>query len=936
MRTPAALTSGARAWQFSPAMSADETLPADPTQTDSGTEFAKVYVPVEVEGPLYSSWRERGLFSPKEGEGEHFTVALPPPNVTGRLHMGHALTATIEDTLVRWHRMRGFRALWLPGTDHAGIATQVMVERDLAKEGKSRVEIGREAFLERTWKWKEAHGGMIDRQHELLGASLDWTRYRFTMDEVSSRAVREAFVRLHEEGLIYRDYRLINWDWGSQTALSDLEVEHVEQMGKLWHIAYPIEGSDEKVVVATTRPETMLGDTAVAVHPDDDRYKHLIGQQVVLPLTGRRIPIIADDILVKIGFGTGAVKVTPAHDLNDFETGKRHSLELIQVIGLDGKLCAPAPEKYIGMSVKSARKAVLADLEAEGWLVDTQDHKLSIGVSQRSGEIVEPLPSHQWFIDTRPLAEPAIAAVREGRTKIYPEHRSADYFRWMENIRDWCISRQLWWGHRIPAWYCDACGHISVAREDPSACQSCGSTALRQDEDVLDTWFSSGLWPLSTLGWPAENNELAKFYPTSLLETGWDILFFWVARMMMFGIHFAGDVPFRTIYLHSMVLGEDGQKMSKTKGNVIDPVELVDQYGADALRFYLATMAGQDAGIVFSRARVEGYRNFCNKLWNAARFADMKLSGLDRDRWQAEVFPVGAAAKLDALSLADRWILARAEHLAIDFHGHLDNWRLDLAAHAAYQFVWHELCDWYLELAKRRLADDADPIERHATQGTLAAVFDMVLRVLHPMIPFITEAIWLRLPRLAGAGESLMVAAWPVVEGKVWGLIGDPALAQAEADIERMIAIVTTHRMLKAESKISPAKPVDVVIRSEDAEVRASLLRIRESTEFVGRMRSLKLLEPGEALVRESAVALAGEVEVALPLAGLVDFDEERKRLAKEIDKKTKEQAAMAKKLDNAGFVERAPAEVVAKERVRLAELGEELRKQQALLERLG
>jgi valyl-tRNA synthetase len=506
----------------------------------------------------------------------------------------------------------------------------------------------------------------------------------------------------------------------------------------------------------------------------------------------------------------------------------------------------------------------------------------------------------------------------------------------MENIRDWCISRQLWWGHRIPAWYCDACGHISVAREDPSACQACGSSKLRQDEDVLDTWFSSGLWPLTTLGWPADDNELPEFYPTSLMETGWDILFFWVARMMMFGIHFAGDVPFRNVYLHSMVLGEDGQKMSKTKGNVIDPVEMIDQYGADALRFYLCTMAGQDAGIVFSRARIEGYRNFCNKLWNAARFADMKLAGVDRDRWNAEVFPPGQAPRLEGLAIADRWILARAERLAVEFHAHLDGWRLDLAAHAAYQFVWHELCDWYLELAKARLSDGADPAERHATQGTLAAVFDMVLRVLHPMIPFITEALWQRLPRLAGEQAGLMIAPWPLVEGRVWGVLADPTVVQAEQDIERLIAIVGAHRMLKAESKVSPAKPVDVLVRTDDPALREALLRIRESAEFVGRMRSLRVLEIGEALVRESASAVAGAVEVALPLAGLVDFAEERKRLAKEIDKKTKELAALGKKLDNPGFVERAPADVVAKERARQTELGEELRKQQALLERLG
>jgi len=911
----------------------------------SEQEFAKVYDPAQVEARWYARWREQGLFRPSEGDAPHFTVVLPPPNVTGRLHMGHALTATIEDTLVRWHRMRGFRALWLPGTDHAGIATQVMVERDLAaKEGKSKYEIGREAFLERIWTWKDEHGGIIDRQHESLGASLDWSRYRFTMDEVSSRAVREAFVRLHEQGLIYRDYRLINWDWGSSTAVSDLEVEHEEVEGSLWHIAYPVIGSDERLVVATTRPETMLGDTAVAVHPEDDRYQHLIGKRVQLPLTGREIPIVGDDILVKIGFGTGAVKVTPAHDPNDFETGKRHGLELIQIIDFAGNIQAPAPARYVGMSVQQARQAVLADLEAEGLLVETKAHTLSIGKSQRSGVIIEPLPSHQWFVRVEPLARPALEAVRNGDTVIYPEHRTADYYRWMENIRDWCISRQLWWGHRIPAWHC-ACGHITVAREDPSACAKCGSAEIRQDEDVLDTWFSSGLWPLTTLGWPAEDNELEQFYPTSLMETGWDILFFWVARMMMFGIHFTGQVPFRTVFLHSMVLGEDGQKMSKTKGNVVDPVELVDRYGADALRFYLCTMAGQDAGIVFSRARVEGYRNFCNKLWNAARFASMKLEGLDLDAWRAEI--LDGQDGLAKLSIADRWILARALGLAESFAGQLGHWRLDLAAHGAYQFVWHELCDWYLELAKRRLGDEADPAERRATQGTLATVFDLVLRVLHPMIPFITEEIWQRLPHVQDS-DSLMTAAWPMVAGegetrtlagpvaKIGAILADPRVAEAAQDVERLIAVVTSHRMLKAESKISPAKPVEVLVRAVDPELLASLERIRESAEFVGRMQRLTVLGADAELPRQCSVAVVAGVEVGLPLAGLVDLDEERKRLAKDIDKKTKELAGIDKKLQNAGFLERAPAEVVAKERLRQAELRDSLSKQQALLDRLG
>ena len=570
-------------------------------------ELPSAYDPSTVESRLYAHWRDAGYFKPDaDPDRPPFTIVLPPPNVTGRLHMGHALTATIEDCVLRWRRMNGHATLWLPGTDHAGIATQVMVERKLAKEGTSRLEVGREKFLEETWAWKEEHGGIIDKQHEALGASLDWSRYRFTMDEVSSKAVREAFCRLYDEGLIYRAYRLINWDWGSMTALSDLEVEHVERDSSLWHIAYPVEGSDKTLTVATTRPETMLGDTAVAVHPEDPRYKDLIGKHVVLPIVGRKIPIVGDAILVDMEFGTGAVKVTPAHDPNDFETGKRHDLDLICVIGLDGKMNDDAPEAFRGMPVDQARKAVVAALDEEGALVKTEPYKLSVGVSQRSGKVVEPLPSTQWFVKVGPLAEPALAAVKEGRTTIVPEHRTADYYRWMENIHDWCISRQLWWGHRIPAWHCGDCDHITVSRTDPDACGGCGGKSLSQDEDVLDTWFSSGLWPLTTLGWPEDTEDLRRFYPTALMETGWDILFFWVARMMMFGIHFGGDVPFRTVFLHSMVLGEDKQKMSKTKGNVVDPIKLIDEFGADALRFYLCTMAGQDQGIVFSEARVAG------------------------------------------------------------------------------------------------------------------------------------------------------------------------------------------------------------------------------------------------------------------------------------------------------------------------------------------
>jgi valyl-tRNA synthetase len=909
-------------------------------------ELSKTYEPTPVESRWYARWRDAGCFDPSEDDSRpHFSVVLPPPNVTGRLHMGHALTATIEDLMVRWHRMRGFNAVWLPGTDHAGIATQVMVERQLAAQGTSRHEVGRDGFLEAVWKWKEEHGGIIDRQHEELGASLSWGRYRFTMDEVSSRAVREAFCRLHEQGLIYRAYRLINWDHGSQTALSDLEVESREIEGRLWEIAYPVTGTDETLVVATTRPETMLGDTGVAVHPEDPRYQHLIGKTVTLPITGRQVPIVADAVLVDMEFGTGAVKVTPAHDFNDFETGKRHDLELIQVIGLDGKMCEPSPAQYVGLSVADARTAVLDALKEAGALLGEKAHAMVVGHSQRTGVVVEPLPSHQWFVDVAPLAEPALAAVRDGRTQIVPSHRTQDYYRWMENIHDWCISRQLWWGHRIPAWYCDECGEITVAREDPSRCAHCGAAEIRQDEDVLDTWFSSGLWPLTTLGWPAEDAELSRFYPTSLMETGWDILFFWVARMMMFGIHFGGDVPFRKVFLHSMVLGEDGRKMSKTKGNVVDPVGLIREYGADSLRFYLCTMAGQEGGIVFSQARVQGYRNFVTKLWNASRFALMNLDAdgesFDVAPWRTSVVEDGA---MDGLGVADRWILARASEVCADVHDHLGNWRMDLAAHAAYQFVWHELCDWYIELAKHALRSD-DATEVEATRGTLATVLDMVLRLLHPMTPFVTEEIWHKIPRPADAGEYLMLADYPQREGDALkgplpnglALAASEAGVEAKADVARLISIVTTSRMLKAECKLSPATRVRLAVRAPDAAVEASLQRVHALAVHAGRFESFEVLAADAELPAEAAISvLDGGVEVALPLAGLVDLADVRARLTKEIAKGEKERAGLAKKLANERFVANAPPEVVERERERAVELESGLDKKRALLARLG
>ncbi|MCB9568457.1 MAG: valine--tRNA ligase [Myxococcales bacterium] len=915
-------------------------------------KLSSVYEPSAVEARWYRLWNERGYFKPSTAtDRAPFTVVLPPPNVTGRLHMGHALTATVQDCLVRWQRMCGAPALWLPGTDHAGIATQVMVERELQKEGTSRVEIGREAFLERVWTWKNEHGGIIDRQHEALGASLDWDRYRFTLDEVSSRAVREAFCRLHEQGLIYRAYRLINWDWASQTALSDLEVEHREVDGSLWHIAYPIEGSERHLVVATTRPETMLGDSGVAVHPEDPRYEGLIGQHVILPLTGRRIPIVGDPILVDMAFGTGAVKVTPAHDFNDFETGKRHDLDVICVIDKGGRIQAPAPERFQGLTVADARKAVVAALEAEGALVKVEPHKLNIGYSQRTNVVVEPLPSDQWFVSVGSMAEAAIGAVRDGATRFVPEYRTNDFYRWMENIHDWCISRQLWWGHRIPAWHCQACAHITVGREDPSVCAGCGSAAIAQDEDVLDTWFSSGLWPLTTLGWPEESADLERFYPTALMETGWDILFFWVARMMMFGIHFTGDVPFRAVFLHSMVLGEDGQKMSKTKGNVVDPIELIEGFGADALRFYLATMAGQDQGIIFSRARVEGYRHFCNKLWNASRFVMMNLDeGLDRDAFERECL---TADGLDRLGAADRWILARSVEVAREVGELLGAFRLDLAAHAIYQFVWYELCDWYLELAKTGLGEGATEETRRITQGTLVTALDLVLRVLHPFVPFITEEIWQQLPRREGDPASLMIAAYPEVTAwsgddearrpetmagpiaAVGALLGSRAVAEAREQIARVIDVVNAARSLKAKVKLSLGKRVDVMVRAGATEA-ATIGGMEAQICFLARLSGLQVIGPEDEAPREAISEVVRGVEVILPLAGVVDVAAERARLEKEIARFEKDAASLDKKLQNPGFRAKAPAEVIAKDEARLASFQESLAVLRATLERLG
>ncbi len=884
---------------------------------DLSEKLSKAYDHRDVEPRWYQRWLDGGWFAADpDSDKPPFTIVIPPPNVTGSLHMGHALTVTIQDVLIRHKRMAGFNTLWLPGTDHAGIATQMVVERRLAEEGLDRFELGREKFLERVWSWKAEYHERITRQLKAMGCSLDWDRERFTLDEGLSRAVREVFVSLHEEGLIYRDDRLVNWSPGCQTVISDLEVVYEEMAGFLWHMAYPVADSAERLVVATTRPETMLGDTAVAVHPDDPRYQHLIGREVELPLTGRRIPIIADAILVDMAFGTGAVKVTPAHDFNDFETGKRHGLPTLQVLDKFAKMNENAPAKYQGLDRFEARKAIVADLEALSLLVDIKAHQNNVGTCQRSGVVVEPMLSKQWYVKAEPLARPAAEAVRHGRTRIVPEGWEKTYFHWMDNIRDWCISRQLWWGHQIPAWHCAACGEVTVHREDPTACGHCGSPQITQDEDVLDTWFSSALWPFSTLGWPEKTNELETFYPTSVMETGFDILFFWVARMMMMGIHFMGEVPFDTVLLHAMVRDEHGQKMSKTKGNVIDPLDVSVEYGADALRMALASMAGHGRDIKMSMRHVETSRNFINKVWNACRFALLNLEGFEAD-----------AAPPPRLGLIDRWILSRLDRVTEAVDRALAALSINEAANALHQFFWSELCDWYIELAKPVLYGE-DAAARAATQWTLTQALDAALRLLHPFIPFASEEIWAQLPLGAARPDALIVADFPRT--------GDFARdAEAEAAVDLVQGVVTGVRNIRGELNLGSGRPVPVVLRVADAGTAAILEETRVVIERVARCESLAIQVQGDR-PRGAAMQLAGTIEVLVPLVGLIDFAEELGRLDRAMAKAQKLLDQVIGKLGNPRFVDNAPEDIVQKERDRQAELAETLSKLQQSHDRIA
>ncbi|HVV86355.1 MAG TPA: valine--tRNA ligase [Kofleriaceae bacterium] len=925
----------------------------------TATALPKQYDPSDVEPRWLRAWLDGGHYHADETRPSvPYAITLPPPNVTGSLHMGHGLGSTLQDILVRWRRMQGFNAMWMPGVDHASIAVHVLLEKDLLrKEGKTRFDLGRETFLERAWTWKERSGNRIGSQEKLMGFSLDWARERFTMDEGSNRAVREAFVRLYEEGLIYRARRMINWDPVSETVVSDLEVDVEEVDGSLWELRYPLADGSGEIIVATTRPETMLGDTAVAVHPDDARYQHLVGKEVDLPLTGRRIPIVADTF-VDPSFGSGAVKITPAHDENDFHCAVRLGLPDLQVIDRKGRMQAPAPAKYVGLSTRDARKAVLEDLEAAGQLGATKAHKVPRPKSQRSGADIEPMLMEQWFVKTAPLAEPAIAAVESGKTKFVPELWTKTYMHWMTNIKDWCISRQLWWGHRIPAWYCDACPDVIVAREEPASCPKCGG-AVRQDDDILDTWFSSGLWPFSTLGWPDKTRALSTFYPNAVLVTGPDIIFFWVARMMMMGLHFTGKVPFRTVYLTSIVTDENGDKMSKTKGNVIDPLDVVHgatleqilerteaevpdpknrenalknnrklfpkgipPMGADALRFTLAALNTSGRYIRLSVDRVEGYRNFINKLWNASRFVLMNLEGHEADAAEAQV-----AAGTAQLALPERWILSRLQRTAMEVDAALEAYRFSDAANALYQFVWHELCDWYIELAKSHLyvPNDGSPTSprRRTVQAVLTHVLEQSLRLLHPMTPFVTEEIWQKLPKPGHLPASLMITIYPKGEAALVDLAAEREMAMVQ---EVAVAI----RMLRSTYNVPPSWSVPVDLRVPDDETRALVDRHRALVENAARV-TLNLVGDGggaavlphssPGIAAGAAKAMVGAyAEVVMPLAGLIDFDAERARITRDIGKADKDIAALEKKLANPQFVERAPEEVVAEQRARLAE----------------
>lgn len=928
----------------------------------------KTYQPHAIETSWYNTWESENYFAP-QGAGESYTIMIPPPNVTGSLHMGHGFNNAIMDALIRFRRMQGRDTLWQPGTDHAGIATQMLVERQLEAKGQNRHDLGREKFLEKVWEWKDQSGGNISRQIRRLGSSVDWSRERFTMDDGLSEAVKEAFVRLHEDGLIYRGKRLVNWDTKLHTAISDLEVENHDEKGHLWNLRYPLADGAKTaegegyLVVATTRPETLLGDAAVAVNPNDERYQALIGKYVELPLVGRRIPIIADDYCDP-AFGTGCVKITPAHDFNDYEVGKRHNLPLLnifdknavvlanaQAFNLDGsvneQVDTQLPAQYANLDRFVARKQIVADLDAQGLLVSIDDHALKVPKGDRSGTVIEPWLTDQWYVSTKPLAEPAIAAVEDGRIQFVPKQYENMYFSWMRDIQDWCISRQLWWGHRIPAWY-DEAGQVYVGRNEQEVRakhQLGADVVLRQDDDVLDTWFSSGLWTFSTLGWPEQTEFLKKFHSTDVLVTGFDIIFFWVARMIMLTMHLIKNedgtpqVPFKTVYVHGLVRDGQGQKMSKSKGNVLDPLDIVDgitldallekrtsgmmqpklaekiakqtkaefpegiaSYGTDALRFTFCSLASTGRDIKFDMGRVEGYRNFCNKIWNAARYV------LDKGE------DCGQNGEAYELSLADRWIISQLQRTEAEVTRQLEQFRFDLASQALYEFIWNQYCDWYLELSKPVLWDENAPVERaRGTRRTLVRVLEVALRLAHPFMPFITEEIWQRIAPLAGIeGKTIMLQPWPVAnESRID--------AAAEGDIEWLKELMVGLRNIRAEMNIGPGKPLPLFLKNANADDQRRLQENEALLKKLAKVESFTVLSDAEEAPL-SATALVGDLQVLVPMAGLIDKDAELARLNKEIQRLQGEVARVGGKLSNAAFVDKAPPAVIEKERSKLAE----------------
>ncbi|MBK8289163.1 MAG: valine--tRNA ligase [Cellvibrionales bacterium] len=911
----------------------------------------KTYQPQAIEARWYAEWEKCGYFRPS-GTGQPYTIMIPPPNVTGSLHMGHGFNNAVMDTLTRYHRMLGHNTLWQPGTDHAGIATQMVVERQLAAQNMTRHDLGREKFLDKVWEWKAESGGTITQQIRRLGSSVDWSRERFTMDEGLSEAVKEAFVRLHEEGLIYRGKRLVNWDPKLHTAISDLEVLSEEEKGSLWHLKYPVDGSNEILVVATTRPETLLGDSAVAVHPEDDRYKHLIGKQVKLPVTGRLVPIIGDDYVDR-EFGTGVVKITPAHDFNDYEVGKRHHLPLFNIFNKDAAIAssdAGIPDEYQGLDRFVARKKIVADAEANGWLDKIDPHTLKVPRGDRSGVVIEPWLTDQWYVSTQPLARDAIAAVEDGRIEFVPKQYENMYFSWMRDIQDWCISRQLWWGHRIPAWYDDA-GNVFVGRNEAEVRSKHNLTAdvaLRQDEDVLDTWFSSALWTFSTLGWPENTPELKTFHSTDVLVTGYDIIFFWVARMIMMTMHFVKNedgtpqVPFKTVYVHGLVRDAQGQKMSKSKGNVLDPIDLIDgidleslvakrttgmmqpqmaekiakatrkefpdglnAYGTDALRFTFLSLASTGRDIKFDVGRIEGFRNFCNKIWNASRYVLMNCEEQDCAQ---------DGSKDYELSVADRWIISRLQEAEKAVADAIAQYRFDMATQAVYEFFWNEYCDWYLELSKPVLNDtNATDAQKKGTRRTLIRVLEASLRLLHPMMPFITEEIWQRVKTLAGAaGDSIMLARYPQADS-------NRIDAQACADIAWLQQVILGIRNIRGEMNIPPGKQLPILLRNGDDSDRTRLGANQLFLMKLANIASINWLAAGDTAPL-SATALAGNLEILIPMSDLIDKNAELARLQKETERLGKDSERIISKLDNESFVAKAPADVITKERERLAD----------------